>query len=593
MAAHHRDRGKPPGADALLAGWKLLGENPGFRHIHLGSACANVHCDLTPRHGFALVTSDGLIHVNPWRSADPAEWSWVLAHAQLHLGFGHIPASRDEQPLPDPALCAARCVVVNRFLAAFKIRDAPVHLPDEWPDGDEETLAATWRVTGVPAGYAACGTVDHGPDHATVRHAGPYDPPDWPHKLSVTLAAAVAAAVDDAGGARDRRKGPWAAALSWFVSSFPLLGAIAAAMSIVADPELARSAGIWIAALDAGAGEIYINPLRELGEDGWRFVLAHEMLHAALRHADRLAGRDPLLWNIACDFVVNGWLIEMDVGVMPDGGLYDPQLAGRSAEEVYDRIATDLRRARKLATLRGRGVGDLLAEPLPHPRQAVAATDLDEFYRRALIEGRHHYRERRGALPAGLDEEIRALEQPPIPWDARLARWFDEHVPLAEPCRGYARPSRRQSATPDIPRPGRWKPGEPVPQHTFGVILDTSMSMDHRLLGKGLGAIASFATARDVPAARVVFCDAVAYDAGYLPVEQIATAVRVRGRGNTRLQPAVDLLQGSGDFPRDAPILVITDGYCDVLTVRRQHAYLMPRTARLPFSPGGPVFEVR
>ena len=47
-------------------------------------------------------------------------------------------------------------------------------------------------------------------------------------------------------------------------------------------------------------------------------------------------------------------------------------------------------------------------------------------------------------------------------------------------------------------------------------MLDTSGSMDAELLGKALGAIASYATARDVPAARVVFCDAVAYDAGYL-----------------------------------------------------------------------------
>ena len=28
-------------------------------------------------------------------------------------------------------------------------------------------------------------------------------------------------------------------------------------------------------------------------------------------------------------------------------------------------------------------------------------------------------------LPAGLIEEIRALAMPPIPWDVKLARWFD------------------------------------------------------------------------------------------------------------------------------------------------------------------------
>ena len=107
---------------------------------------------------------------------------------------------------------------------------------------------------------------------------------------------------------------------------------------------------------------------------------------------------------------------------------------------------------------------------------------------------------------------------------------------------------------------------------TFGVILDTSGSMSREVLGKALGAIASYAAAKDVPAARVVFCDAAVHDAGYLPVEEIAGRVRVHGRGGTVLQPAVRYLERIEDFPSDGPILVITDGACDVLTLRREHA---------------------
>jgi predicted metal-dependent peptidase len=108
-----------------------------------------------------------------------------------------------------------------------------------------------------------------------------------------------------------------------------------------------------------------------------------------------------------------------------------------------------------------------------------------------------------------------------------------------------------------------------------------------------LGAVASYATARDVPAARVVFCDAAAYDAGYLPVAEIAGRVRVRGRGGTMLQPGIRLLEHAEDFPADGPILVVTDGYCDAVRVRREHAFLVPAGARLPFTPRGPVFRVR
>ncbi|WP_436847875.1 AAA family ATPase [Streptomyces coeruleorubidus] len=148
------------------------------------------------------------------------------------------------------------------------------------------------------------------------------------------------------------------------------------------------------------------------------------------------------------------------------------------------------------------------------------------------------------------------------------------------------------AATPGIPRAGRYFPPEEIARCTFGVVLDTSGSMDRVLLGKALGAIASYAEARDVPAARVVFCDAAPHDAGYLPVTEIAGRVRVHGRGGTVLQPGIDLLHRADDFPPGAPVLIITDGWCDALRVRREHAYLILRGARLPFSARGPVFRV-
>lgn len=584
----------PPATEDLLRGRKILAEHSGFRHIRIGSECGRRDCPEAPRRGLIIVDSTGCLHINLWARASPTVWAWAIAHACLHLGFGHVPAERIPGPAPDDALRAARCVVVNRFLSGFKVGEAPFDDRD-WPEGDEEALAAVWRATGIPARFAACGTADGESDHRQRPHTGPTDPPDWTEAFASGLTRAVADSIMVASGREAAERGrAWDAALEWFVSSFPLLGAIAARMRIVADPELARASRISIAAVDSALGEIYVNPHAGLTRDEWRFVLAHEMLHAALRHGDRVGGRDPYLWNVACDYVVNGWLLELSVGAMPDGLLHDPRLAGLSAEGAYDRIATDLRRLRKLGTLRGRGLGDVLTEPLPRPGEAVTAVDLDEFYRRALIDGRHYHEARRGLLPRGLEAEIKALEHPPLPWDAKLARWFDEHIPAEAPRRSYARASRRQSASPDIPRPGRLTPADEVPRHTFGVILDTSASMAPRLLGKALGAIASYALAHEVPAARIVYCDAAPYDAGYLPVEQIAGRVRVRGRGGTALQPAIDLLGRAPDFPPDAPILIITDGQCEALRVhRREHAYLLPRGARLPFTPRGEVFEVR
>lgn len=119
--------------------------------------------------------------------------------------------------------------------------------------------------------------------------------------------------------------------------------------------------------------------------------------------------------------------------------------------------------------------------------------------------------------------------------------------------------------------------------------------MDRQILGKALGAIASYAQTRDVPAVRLICCDARPYDLGYLPAEAMAGRITLRGRGGTILQPGLDLLRDSQDFPHTGPVLIITDTQCDRLEVARgrQHAYLIPAGATLPMQPRGPVFRVR
>ena len=126
------------------------------------------------------------------------------------------------------------------------------------------------------------------------------------------------------------------------------------------------------------------------------------------------------------------------------------------------------------------------------------------------------------------------------------------------------------------------------------MVIDTSGSMSDKQIGMALGSVASYAAAKEVPLVRVVFCDAEATDAGYLSPEDLAGRVKVTGRGGTVLQPALDLYQKMKDFPKNGPILIITDGYIENrLHVRREHAYLIPKGNRLPFQPKGKVFYLK
>jgi predicted metal-dependent peptidase len=88
--------------------------------------------------------------------------------------------------------------------------------------------------------------------------------------------------------------------------------------------------------------DVYYNPafLGALSDPHLDGVLLHEVLHAALAHVVRRGRRDPRMWNIAADVVVNG-LVLGNGFELPDGHVRDASREGLSVEEVYAALDTD------------------------------------------------------------------------------------------------------------------------------------------------------------------------------------------------------------------------------------------------------------
>ncbi len=585
------------------AGCKIVSENTVFSYlIDKVNLKTPQHFSL-PKNAYAVVTQNGDIYVNTSKREEPEVWARIVAHCILHLAFGHF-VQKERQDYWNMA-CD---LTVEKFLNDFKC-GRPFYA-GALPSGitNEEKLYERFLQNGVPKEYVAYGTCDE--EHADMmfeqaqkNHWGYYGKmPDYPVIFANALSAAVKDAVDIAGGVvpasgEKNNKPPTIAerAREWFISSFPLLGAIATNFKIIEDQILCHRMEITTAAIPCDLKEIYINPLAKLSFEECKFIMAHEFLHAALSHNTRAQWRDAFFWNVACDFVINMWLTQMQVGERPNGVLYDEKYKDMSAEAVYDDIMLEVKANKYYVTLRGTGLGDIMpSDEKWYTRKE--GSELDKIYRRAIEEGLSFYENHnnRGYLPEGLIEEIRALNHVPIPWDAQLARWFDEMFVPLEKKRTYARVSRRQSSTPNIPRASYVYSEQGRDGRVFGVVLDTSGSMDRHLLAKCLGAIASYSVSKEVTAVRVVFCDADAYDMGYMLPEDIAGSVQVKGRGGTQLQPAIELLKRAEDFPENAPMLIITDGFCEenLILYGREHAFLLPYGAGLPFSPKGKVFRV-
>lgn len=390
------------------------------------------------KHGAAYVNSKGEIFLNPKENLSPEQWAYTIVHCLLHLAFGHF----DQRNIPydsdgtfDRERWNLACdIYIARFLADIKYEDAICRDPAEeytFRLNDERKIYDQLALLPDIKDYQKYGTnfggdVDMlGLENPVVYAVGEENP--YVEQFAETIRGATRYAVSYAGTSdmREREDTESTKAYEWFLSNYPLLGGMAASFQIVKDQKLCHQYEIHIAAVDPEAGSIYINPSVELTEDEWRFVFAHEFLHAGLMHHKRCQGREKFLWNIACDFVINDWLHELRIGTIPEGCLYDPELHGLSCEAVYDIIVQEMRKYSKEKTFRGFKKGDILFDDGPRFHSSHEGVALDEFIKNALAEGlEYHQLQERGYLPAGLVEEIKTLNTPPIPWDDGLIICF-------------------------------------------------------------------------------------------------------------------------------------------------------------------------
>ena len=84
---------------------------------------------------------------------------------------------------------------------------------------------------------------------------------------------------------------------------------------------------------------IYYNPkyLESLSVEEQTFIFAHEVCHIAFNHILRSEGKDPELWNIATDGVINQFLKRDGLKMVP-GGVDMAEAINYDAEQLYEKL---------------------------------------------------------------------------------------------------------------------------------------------------------------------------------------------------------------------------------------------------------------
>lgn len=112
----------------------------------------------------------------------------------------------------------------------------------------------------------------------------------------------------------------------------PFFGALATRLQIV-------DASSWCKTAATDGRHFYYNRdfIKGLTPDELLFLFGHEVLHCVYDHMGRRGTRDPKVWNMANDYIVNYTLVKEKLGKMPAGGLFDERYTDHmTSEEVYD-----------------------------------------------------------------------------------------------------------------------------------------------------------------------------------------------------------------------------------------------------------------
>jgi predicted metal-dependent peptidase len=167
---------------------------------------------------------------------------------------------------------------------------------------------------------------------------------------------------------------------------------------------------------------IYFNPrfMASLTRPERLGVLVHELLHAALLHPSRNGGRDPELWNVAADIVINGIIDEHSPLSLPAGALRDRWICELPVEEVYDILL----RRKESDSPAGERLRRFLVGPdlLPPPADAPATP---EHWQSALAQASSIAElagKGIGSIPASLARLIDAASSSTLDWRAILWR---------------------------------------------------------------------------------------------------------------------------------------------------------------------------
>ena len=322
--------------------------------------------------------------------------------------------------------------------------------------------------------------------------------------------------------------------------------------------------------------EKFLNSLKSSEQNA---LLLHEVLHMALLHVTRRGQRDPFIWNIAADIVVNDLILRNTKFKLPQGAIFNKKYKDKSVEYIYEDLLKDDKYKKFEFKTWFLDILDQKKNENEKDAKGESLTDdeieeVESFWRDKLevLKNADQFdpnNEGQGAMPGGMGIEIESILEPEVDW--RHALW--KYV------------GKTPADFDDLDRRffyrGLYLEGLLTEALNVSVCIDTSGSVSDRLLEQFFAELKGILRSYPHVKCNLFYGDTELF--GPYPIESIEEIPKAMGRGGTSFKPFFKYLEkndnnlvgshrvsiyftdGYGDFPTKKPIdptmwLVCKDG---------------------------------
>ena len=243
-----------------------------------------------------------------------------------------------------------------------------------------------------------------------------------------------------------------------------------------------EAADDWLMTAAVDGRKLYFNTqfFNAMDNKEVEFVIAHEILHMVYDHLGRRDDRNPMLYNIAADYIVNNLLVDDRIGTKPKivDCFQDFKYRGWSSEEVYDELFKEAEKNGQEALDQ---LGEMLDEHLDlegdgtedgdgegkdgkgRPKYSKAELDqIKDEIKEAMLQAASAAGA--GNTPAGIQRMIKEMTESKMNWRELLRQQIQSTIKSDYT---FARPSRKG-----------WHTGAILPGMNFADTIDLCICLD-------------------------------------------------------------------------------------------------------------------